>query len=170
MTERVPATRPSPLSRLVRTHAITTASDASIAAALVGTFFFDVPIDEARTRVTLWIACTLLPSAVVAPCLGGAVRRLPPSGRAIAAIGAARAIVGPPSRRLLGSDAAVLTACTTASLSTCLVAGVGGALATAKPLRSARVSTSRPIIVHTSNLRVDRCVDRTHAAPAYSCP
>lgn len=93
MTERVPATRPSPLSRLARTHAITTASDASIAAALAGTFFFDVPIDEARTRVALWLVCTLVPFAVVAPCLGGAVRRLPPSGRAIASVGVARAVV-----------------------------------------------------------------------------
>lgn len=93
MTERVPAVRPSPLSRLARTHAITTASDATIAAALAGTFLFDVPIDEARTRVALWLACTLVPFAVVAPCLGGAVRRLPPSGHAIAAIGVARAAV-----------------------------------------------------------------------------
>jgi hypothetical protein len=93
MTARVRAIRPSPLSRLARTHAITTASDATIAAALAGTFFFDAPTDEARTRVAIWLACTLVPFAVVAPCLGGAVRRLPPSGHAIAAIGVARAAV-----------------------------------------------------------------------------
>lgn len=91
MTEGSRPARPANLSRLARVHATSTAADAAVAAVLAGTFFFDLPLDEARGRVALWLVCTLAPFVVVAPLLGGALRRLPPSGTALAAVGAARA-------------------------------------------------------------------------------
>ncbi|GIU88170.1 MAG: hypothetical protein KatS3mg009_2685 [Acidimicrobiia bacterium] len=91
MTKGSRPARPADLSRLARVHAASTAADAAVAAVLAGTFFFDLPIDQARGRVALWLVCTLAPFAVVAPSLGGAMRRLPPSGAALAAVGAARA-------------------------------------------------------------------------------
>jgi len=74
--------RPS-LVPLVRVHAANAAGDALIAVSLADTFFFDVPVGEARGRVALYLLVTMAPFAVVAPVIGPLLDRLH-SGRRLA--------------------------------------------------------------------------------------
>ncbi len=60
----------SGLSRLIELHAVNAAGDAAIALSLAGTLFFQVPTDQARGKVALFLALTLLPFAIVAPLVG----------------------------------------------------------------------------------------------------
>lgn len=60
----------SGLSRLIELHAFNAAGDAAIAISLAGTLFFQVPTDQARDQVALFLGLTMLPFAVVAPLVG----------------------------------------------------------------------------------------------------
>ncbi|QNN53779.1 MFS transporter [Nocardioides mesophilus] len=60
----------SGLSRLIELHAFNAAGDAAVAISLAGTLFFQVPTDQARSQVALFLAMTMLPFAVVAPLIG----------------------------------------------------------------------------------------------------
>lgn len=61
--------RESGLSRLIELHAFNAAGDAAVAISLAGTLFFAQP-GEARDRVALFLALTMLPFVLVAPLLG----------------------------------------------------------------------------------------------------
>ncbi|WP_240770370.1 MFS transporter [Nocardioides sp. GY 10127] len=65
----------SGLNRLIYLHAANAAGDAAIAIALAGTLFFQVPSAEAKGQVTLFLAVTMLPFAVVAPFIGPTLDR-----------------------------------------------------------------------------------------------
>ena len=58
------------LSRLIELHAFNAAGDAAVAISLAGTLFFQVPTDQARGQVALFLGLTMLPFAVVAPLIG----------------------------------------------------------------------------------------------------
>ncbi len=60
----------SGLSRLLELHACNAAGDAAVAISLSGTLFFQVPTDQARGQVALFLGLTMLPFAVVAPRIG----------------------------------------------------------------------------------------------------
>jgi hypothetical protein len=60
----------SGLSRLIEMHAFNTAGDAAVAISLAGTLFFQVPTDEARGQVALFLGLTMLPFVIVAPLVG----------------------------------------------------------------------------------------------------
>ena len=60
----------SGLSRLIELGALNAAGDAAVAISLAGTLFFQVPTGEARGQVSLFLALTMLPFAVVAPLIG----------------------------------------------------------------------------------------------------
>jgi hypothetical protein len=78
----------TPFMRLARTHALSTASDAVVAAALAGTIFFAAATAEARGKVFLYLLLTMAPFAVVAPLIGPALDRAR-SGRRWVVIGSA---------------------------------------------------------------------------------
>jgi hypothetical protein len=65
----------SPFTRLARAHAFAVATDTLIAMALAGSLFFSIPTGEARGRVTLYLALTMAPFAVVSPLIGPAIDR-----------------------------------------------------------------------------------------------
>ncbi len=58
------------LSRLIELHAFNGAGDAAVAISLAGTLFFQVPTDQARGQVALFLGLTMLPFAIVAPLIG----------------------------------------------------------------------------------------------------
>src|SRR4051794_14939869 len=60
----------SGLYRLIELHAFNGAGDAAVAISLAGTLFFQVPTDQARGQVALFLGVTMLPFAVVAPLIG----------------------------------------------------------------------------------------------------
>ncbi len=60
----------SGLSRLIELHAFNAAGDAAVAISLAGTLFFQVPTDQARGQVALFLGLTMLPFAIVAPLIG----------------------------------------------------------------------------------------------------
>ena len=60
----------SGLSRLIELHAFNAAGDAAVAVSLAGTLFFQVPTDQARGQVALFLGLTMLPFAIVAPLIG----------------------------------------------------------------------------------------------------
>ncbi len=60
----------SGLSRLIEMHAFNGAGDAAVAISLAGTLFFQVPTDQARGQVALFLGLTMLPFAIVAPLIG----------------------------------------------------------------------------------------------------
>ena len=60
----------SGLSRLIELHAFNGAGDAAVAISLAGTLFFQVPTDQARGQVALFLGLTMLPFAIVAPLIG----------------------------------------------------------------------------------------------------
>ncbi|GLF97195.1 MFS transporter [Streptomyces yaizuensis] len=94
----------SGLGRLIELHAVNGAGDVMITVALASTVFFSVPTDEARGRVTLYLAITLAPFALLAPVIGPLLDRIP-HGRRAAMAGAmlARALLA------LGLSGAVAT-------------------------------------------------------------
>ena len=58
------------LARLIELHAFNGAGDAAVAISLAGTLFFQVPTDQARGQVALFLGLTMLPFAIVAPLIG----------------------------------------------------------------------------------------------------
>lgn len=65
-----------PFSRMVLTHACSSAADAAVAVSLAGSIFFSVSADAARPRVLLYLALTMAPFAVLAPLLGPLIDRV----------------------------------------------------------------------------------------------
>jgi MFS family permease len=65
----------SGLARLIELHAFNAAGDAAVAISLAGTLFFQVPTDQARGQVALFLGLTMLPFAIVAPLIGPALDR-----------------------------------------------------------------------------------------------
>ncbi|MFI1018110.1 MFS transporter [Streptomyces sp. NPDC020965] len=94
----------SGLGKLIELHAVNGAGDVMITVALASTVFFSVPTDEARGRVTLYLAITLAPFALLAPVIGPLLDRIP-HGRRAAMAGAmlTRAVLA------VGMSAAVAT-------------------------------------------------------------
>ncbi len=60
----------SGLFRVIELHAFNGAGDAAVAISLAGTLFFQVPTDQARGQVALFLGLTMLPFAIVAPLIG----------------------------------------------------------------------------------------------------
>ncbi len=60
----------SGLYRLIELHACNAAGDAALAISLAGTLFFQVPSDQARGQIALFLGITMLPFAVMAPLIG----------------------------------------------------------------------------------------------------
>jgi MFS family permease len=60
----------SGLYRLIELHAFNGAGDAAVTISLAGTLFFQVPTDQARGQVAMFLGLTMLPFAVVAPLIG----------------------------------------------------------------------------------------------------
>ena len=58
------------LYRLIELHAFNAAGDAAVAISLAGTLFFQVPTEQARGQVALFLGLTMLPFAIVAPLIG----------------------------------------------------------------------------------------------------
>jgi len=56
--------------RLFDLHAVSCAGDTLIAIGLAGTIFFTVPLDEARSKVALYLLVTMVPFALLAPVIG----------------------------------------------------------------------------------------------------
>jgi MFS family permease len=84
----------SGLARLIELGALNAAADAAVAISLAGTLFFQIPTGEARGQVSLFLALTLLPFAIVAPLIGPVLDRLSHGRRwAIAATMATRAFL-----------------------------------------------------------------------------
>jgi MFS family permease len=103
----------SGLSRLIELHAFNGAGDAAVAISLAGTLFFQVPTDQARGQVALFLAVTMLPFAIVAPLLGPFLDRFSHGRRwAIGATMALRAFLCWVLADVLGSgnDAALFPA------------------------------------------------------------
>ncbi len=65
-----------PFSRMVLTHACSSAADAAVAVSLAGSIFFSVSADAARPRVLLYLALTMAPFALLAPLLGPMIDRV----------------------------------------------------------------------------------------------
>jgi MFS family permease len=65
----------SGLSRLIEMHAFNAAGDAAVAISLAGTLFFQVPTEQARGQVAMFLLLTMLPFAIVAPLIGPALDR-----------------------------------------------------------------------------------------------
>ena len=80
----------SGLSRLIELHAFNAAGDAAVAISLAGTLFFQVPTDQARGQVAMFLGLTMLPFAIVAPLIGPFLDRFSQGRRW--AIGATMAI------------------------------------------------------------------------------
>ncbi|MFI9584468.1 MFS transporter [Streptomyces sp. NPDC052236] len=72
----------SGLGKLIELHAVNGAGDVMITIALASTVFFSVPTDEARGRVALYLAVTMLPFTLLAPVIGPLLDRLPHGRRA----------------------------------------------------------------------------------------
>lgn len=60
----------SSFHRLARVHAVSAATDATIAVALAGSIFFSISPDAARSKVALYLVLTMAPFAVVTPLIG----------------------------------------------------------------------------------------------------
>jgi MFS family permease len=65
----------SGLARLLELHAFNTAGDSALAVSLAGSLFFQVPTNEARGQVALFLGLTMLPFAIVAPLVGPFIDR-----------------------------------------------------------------------------------------------
>ncbi|KUJ69814.1 hypothetical protein ACZ90_08435 [Streptomyces albus subsp. albus] len=72
----------SGLGKLIELHAVNSAGDMMVTIALASTVFFSVPTDEARGRVSLYLAITMAPFAVLAPVVGPLLDRIPHGRRA----------------------------------------------------------------------------------------
>lgn len=66
---------PMPFARLARAHALSTGADAFFVVSLAGSLFFNVSADASRSSVTLYLALTMAPFAIVAPFVGPLVDR-----------------------------------------------------------------------------------------------
>lgn len=64
------------LGRLIELHGLAQAADALVAVGLAGTLFFQVPTNEARGRVALYLVLTLAPFALLAPVIGPLLDRV----------------------------------------------------------------------------------------------
>ncbi len=60
----------SGLASLIDLHAIQSAGDALLTVALANTLFFSVSVDQARSKVALYLLITMAPFAVIAPIIG----------------------------------------------------------------------------------------------------
>ncbi|MGI8435270.1 MAG: MFS transporter [Nocardioidaceae bacterium] len=60
----------SGLYRIIELHAFNAAGDTALAISLAGTLFFQVPSDQARGQIALFLGITMLPFAVMAPLIG----------------------------------------------------------------------------------------------------
>jgi MFS family permease len=60
----------SGLARLIELHAFNAAGDTALAVSLAGTLFFQVPSDQARSQILVFLGITMLPFAIVAPLVG----------------------------------------------------------------------------------------------------
>ena len=76
----------SGLSALISVHTLHAAGDALVAVALAGTLFFAVPIDEARSRVALYLVLTMLPFSLLVPVAGPLLDRFPHGRRTVLAV------------------------------------------------------------------------------------
>src|SRR5688500_12921063 len=84
----------SPFARLARAHVLVAAGDALVTIALANSLFFDLDPNDARWKVFLYLALTMLPLAVVTPFVGPALDRSVGGRRwMIVAVNAARASV-----------------------------------------------------------------------------
>ncbi|MER6674556.1 MFS transporter [Streptomyces sp. NPDC000983] len=72
----------SGLGKLIELHAVNGAGDVMITVALASTVFFSVPTDEARGRVAMYLAITMLPFTLLAPVIGPLLDRVPHGRRA----------------------------------------------------------------------------------------
>jgi MFS transporter len=63
----------SPFARLAITHALAIGADTLVAVALAGSIFFSATLADARPKVLLYLAITMVPFAVVAPVMGPAL-------------------------------------------------------------------------------------------------
>jgi len=64
------------LSTLIELTAAGGAGDAFVAVALAGTIFFSTSVDQARSRVVLFLLVTMAPFAILAPFIGPALDRM----------------------------------------------------------------------------------------------
>jgi Major Facilitator Superfamily len=64
------------LSTLIELTAASSAGDAFVIVALAGTIFFDTSVDQARSKVVLFLVVTMAPFAVLAPFIGPALDRV----------------------------------------------------------------------------------------------
>ena len=60
----------SGLASLIDLHAIQSAGDALLTIALANTLFFSVAVDQARSRVALYLLITMAPFSLIAPVIG----------------------------------------------------------------------------------------------------
>src|SRR5665213_1085639 len=60
----------SGLASLIELHTIHSVGDAMLTVALANTLFFSVAVDQARSRVALYLLITMAPFAVIAPIIG----------------------------------------------------------------------------------------------------
>ncbi|MFF2505019.1 MFS transporter [Streptomyces sp. NPDC058067] len=72
----------SGLGKLIELHGVNGAGDVMITVALASTVFFSVPTGQARGRVALYLAITMLPFTLLAPVIGPLLDRLPHGRRA----------------------------------------------------------------------------------------
>jgi Major Facilitator Superfamily len=64
------------LSTLIELTAASSAGDAFVIVALAGTIFFNTSVDQARSKVVLFLVITMAPFAVLAPFIGPALDRV----------------------------------------------------------------------------------------------
>lgn len=85
---------PSGLANLIDLHSINSAADALLTVALANTLFFSVDVNQARSRVAIYLLVTMAPFAVVAPVVGPVLDRFRHGRRyALAATHLARAFL-----------------------------------------------------------------------------
>jgi MFS family permease len=76
----------SPFARLAITHALAIGADTLVAVALAGSIFFSATLADARPKVLLYLAITMVPFAVVAPVMGPALDRTKGGRRLMVAV------------------------------------------------------------------------------------
>lgn len=76
----------SPFARLAVTHALAIGADTLVAVALAGSIFFSATLADARPKVLLYLAVTMVPFAVVAPVMGPALDRTKGGRRLMVAV------------------------------------------------------------------------------------
>ncbi|CAN0323406.1 unnamed protein product, partial [Phaeothamnion confervicola] len=67
----------TPFRRMARTHALMSAGDVAMYAALAGSVLFSLSPDAQRPKVLLYLLVSVAPFAVVAPLIGPTVDRIP---------------------------------------------------------------------------------------------